>query len=205
MSLVFDGRTYHIRKNGYYKSGQLWLHREIWKKAHGEIPSGCYIHHKDGNRENNSLENLECVTPTQHIANHRTPELVEKWKKNLVKACEAARHCDYRKNTEAHSLAAKKGYHKMPWYKHTCQICGQEYLSKAKESRYCSTKCKNIARLHPEKIVKVEYVGKAPVYNMTTSDHTFVLDNGAIVHNCDALRYVIKTKVNLRRLLNEEQ
>lgn len=59
--------------------------------------------------------------------------------------------------------------------------------------------------LHPEKIVKVEYVGKAPVYNMTTSDHTFVLDNGAIVHNCDALRYVVKTKVNLRRLLNEEQ
>lgn len=38
------------------------------------------------------------------------------------------------------------------------------------------------------------------VYNMTTSDHTYTLSNGIICHNCDALRYIIKTKVNPRRL-----
>ena len=130
--------------------------------------------------------------------------MIEKWKQNLAKACEAAKHCDYRKNTKAHSEAAKKGYNKIPWYTHKCKICGCDYLSKSKKSSYCSTKCKNIARLHPEKIVKVEPIGMGQVYNMTTDDHTFMLANGAIVHNCDALRYVIKTKVNLRRLLNEE-
>lgn len=162
--VIFNGRTYHQRKKGYWKSGKLWLHREVWKASHGEIPPGFYIHHKDHNRSNNNIENLELVNPTDHMAIHKTPELVEIWKKNLAKACEAARTCKYRRNHEACSRASKLGW----------------------------------AR-HKEKIAKVESLGIRPVYNMVTDSHHFVA-NGMVVHNCDALRYIVKTKVNPRRL-----
>lgn len=51
-----------------------------------------------------------------------------------------------------------------------------------------------------DKIVKKEHLGRQKVYNMLTEDHTYKLSNGIICHNCDALRYIIKTKVNPRRM-----
>lgn len=52
-----------------------------------------------------------------------------------------------------------------------------------------------------ERIIKKETLDKREVYNMYTSDHTIKLASGIVVHNCDALRYIVKTKVNPRRLL----
>ena len=196
--VIFNGRRYHKRHNGYWKSGQLWLHREVWKNTHGDIPPKHVIHHKDGDRDNNTLENLELLSFTEHSARHPN---VEAWRKNIAKACEAARHCDYRKNHEAMSKASKKGWEKIPFYKHTCQLCGEEFLSRGKHSKYCSTKCKNTARLHPDRIIKVEKLGEEEVYNLTTDSHNYVLGNGAVVHNCDAMRYIVKTKINMRRIL----
>lgn len=41
------------------------------------------------------------------------------------------------------------------------------------------------------KVVCVEPVGIADVYNMTVEDtHDFVLANGIVTHNCDEIRYM---------------
>lgn len=50
-------------------------HREVWKKHFGEIPKDIEgrtyeIHHKDGNRKNNSIENLLCVSIKEHYDLH---------------------------------------------------------------------------------------------------------------------------------------
>ena len=52
-----DGRTYSA-------------HRVIWEKAHGPIPAGHIIHHRDGNRFHNDLSNLELLTHQAHSAHH---------------------------------------------------------------------------------------------------------------------------------------
>ena len=39
-----------------------FLHRHIWKKEHGNIPTGFNIVFKDGNTLNCTLENLECIS-----------------------------------------------------------------------------------------------------------------------------------------------
>lgn len=49
-------------------------HRKIWLEHYGCIPDGWYIHHVDGDRSNNNILNLECVTPAQHGARHREME-----------------------------------------------------------------------------------------------------------------------------------
>ena len=43
------------------------VHRLVWEAFNGPIPSGMEINHKDENKTNNSLENLEIVTPKQNL------------------------------------------------------------------------------------------------------------------------------------------
>lgn len=54
------------------------MHRVVWRMHHGQIPDEWDIHHIDGDRANNSIENLECLPKSQHGAvhneSHPTPE-----------------------------------------------------------------------------------------------------------------------------------
>jgi hypothetical protein len=52
-------------------------YRRIWEKAHGPIPvdeqgRSYEIHHLDGNRKNNSLLNLTCVSIEEHYSIHES-------------------------------------------------------------------------------------------------------------------------------------
>lgn len=58
------------RSNGYrgfcYKKTFILLHRIIYRKFIGLLTPGLVINHKDGVRDNNSLENLELVTYSEN-------------------------------------------------------------------------------------------------------------------------------------------
>lgn len=58
----------HVKVEG--KLTTTYLHREIWKTHHGEIPKGFHIHHKDGNPLNNAIENFECLSALEHRKKH---------------------------------------------------------------------------------------------------------------------------------------
>ncbi|RDC67728.1 HNH endonuclease [Rhodovulum sp. 12E13] len=45
-------------------------HRHVWECAYGAIPDGHQIHHRDGNRANNRLENLVPLLPGHHKREH---------------------------------------------------------------------------------------------------------------------------------------
>ena len=46
------------------------LHHVVYAWFHGEVPYGKQIHHIDGNCLNNSIDNLEALTPEEHRAKH---------------------------------------------------------------------------------------------------------------------------------------
>ncbi len=76
-SCVYKGRKYFIQSTGRYfsyrnrsDSRERLLHRFIYSEAHGDIPKGYAIHHKDGNWRNNALSNLEAVPHGQHSREH---------------------------------------------------------------------------------------------------------------------------------------
>src|SRR6056297_623440 len=50
-------------------------HVVIWERAHGHIKDGQQIHHKDGDKLNNSLDNLIAVDTVTHKRLHSGCEL----------------------------------------------------------------------------------------------------------------------------------
>ena len=46
------------------------IHRGCWEAYHGPIPSGHAIHHTDGDRQHNVIENLECMLHGEHTRLH---------------------------------------------------------------------------------------------------------------------------------------
>lgn len=46
------------------------IHRLEWIKHYGEIPKNCIIHHKDHNKLNWNIDNLELLNRSQHIQEH---------------------------------------------------------------------------------------------------------------------------------------
>lgn len=86
-TIIYNGQKYnrypesnrrHLRvyywKHDKWKEPPVALHRQVWMDNYGEIPPGYHIHHKDGNTENNSIENLECISPKDHVKKHPMSE-----------------------------------------------------------------------------------------------------------------------------------
>lgn len=45
---------------------KVYLHRIIYEYFIGNIPKGYHIHHIDGNKQNNNIDNLQCISPSEH-------------------------------------------------------------------------------------------------------------------------------------------
>ncbi|MDR2944054.1 MAG: HNH endonuclease [Methanosarcinales archaeon] len=156
-STIYDGkswRRYPESKNRsdreYFKRGNTWLHRYVWEKSNGEIPEGYHIHHKNGNCQDNRIENLEMVSPTEHSAKHPFEgERLEKQQKHadkirpLTKAWHASEEGrDWHRN---HAIESAK---KMELQEFDCKNCGKTYKSKPTGTvhKYCSNACKSECR-----------------------------------------------------------
>jgi hypothetical protein len=50
-------------------------HNWIWEQAYGPIPSGWQVHHVNEDKQDNRLENLRLVSPTEHKRLHGGCEL----------------------------------------------------------------------------------------------------------------------------------
>lgn len=68
--ITIHGKTQYKAKQ--YKGKRIDEHRLVWTKSNGEIPKGYVIHHINGNKKDNRLENLEMMTYDEHNKLHTT-------------------------------------------------------------------------------------------------------------------------------------
>lgn len=61
-----DGKYPAICINGK----NVHVHRLVWIDNFGKIPTECVIHHKDENKLNWNIENLELLSRSEHIKRH---------------------------------------------------------------------------------------------------------------------------------------
>ena len=151
----FQGQHYVLKSSGYFKNcvqHGTYLHIAIWEFHNGPVPPGFEIHHKDGNRSNNDILNLETMSSRQHTTLHirqrfASQDYRQRWSERLKKL-----------NADAEKI------------ERPCSGCGKpiEYLaSQATLLRFknvwCSDRCRGAAYrlLHPrprKKIVLVDVI-----------------------------------------------
>lgn len=138
-------------KTGYYLNSTIRkrMHRYVWEFYHGEIPDGYQVHHKDKDRSNSDISNLELIPTSTHAKLHsdekahtRHAEMVANLKENaLPKAIEWHKSEDGKQWHKEHFERMRDKLH--PEEQMTCEMCGKPYVGKkSAENRFCSNRCK---------------------------------------------------------------
>lgn len=148
---VHFGRRFTLdKKTGYWLSTdypRIRAHRWVWENHHGKIPKGLHIHHRDGDKSNNSIENLQIIDQSSHSSLHmqdlsrrqKAKEMADKYRP-LTK--EWHRSKEGRAWHKFHAL--RSGFNQRPYVDYTCQLCDKKYQSKkAGLTRFCSNNCKS--------------------------------------------------------------
>lgn len=72
---MFNGIKFTLRNTGYYgmtNGDRTSMHRFVWEFHNGKIPNNHDIHHRDRNKANNKLENLELLSKNEHARKFAT-------------------------------------------------------------------------------------------------------------------------------------
>lgn len=140
----FNGLVYRRYPNGkhpnyfYNKKGRKRvvriLHRDIYEFYKGPIPDGYVIHHVDGNPLNNSIENLLCVTPSEHSRIHRQFEI----HKDAVDRARAENgytkeNWKERRKKSMATAQARRGI---------CKECGKPFTVTNVHQKFCNPNCR---------------------------------------------------------------
>ena len=81
-----------ITAKGYVRIGKQMEHRRVWRKHYGAVPVGYFIHHIDGNKQNNDIGNLTLIDALSHKRLHSGCELRDgEWWKPCRKCGELKR------------------------------------------------------------------------------------------------------------------
>lgn len=153
--ILFEGRWYLRDVRGYYYNSHTRkrLHQAVWISHNGPIPKGCEIHHKDLNKENNDISNLECLTRKEHhdLHNALLTDEERQWRRENLdknarpKASEwhkSAEGREWHRNHVKEQIAKGQLNKKMMF---NCSMCGKEFESIARNlnaNHFCCNACK---------------------------------------------------------------
>src|ERR1700677_4201856 len=76
-SVAWRGQWWWRRSDGYYAAWDViskkpvLLHRKIWEAHCGPVPHRFHVHHRDRDKQNNQIANLEPMHGTLHAEHHQ--------------------------------------------------------------------------------------------------------------------------------------
>lgn len=126
------------------------IHRAVWECFGGNLIDGLVINHKDGNKLNNHINNLEQISPKQNISHMLSkihPELstiVYQYDKkgNLINTYPSINECGRQLNLDARHIAACIN-NKTLFYKNWFFVKSEEQLQE-KIKTWASHRCRTI-------------------------------------------------------------
>lgn len=142
-------RNHRVYFQAYRGNVLTNLHRAVWEKANGPIPSGHEIHHADGDPLNNDLGNLECLTVGEH--RRREAEMGSFSTSRVHANLDRIRHLAsaWHRTEEGrqwHRENCKQAMANRPLVEKVCIQCKTAFRSKQSFAVCCSRRCTTIVQ-----------------------------------------------------------
>lgn len=160
-SVYFNGIRFIKQSTGYlgaHVSGKLVLmHRYVWEYYNGTIPDGHVIHHKDGNKVNNDISNLECLPQNEHTRLHGKNKSSDEVKRDIANLEKARKEAIKWHKSEVGRECSRRNAKRLiergvlnPTTLYTCDNCGKQFLQAKRRGKYkfCSGACEQYFRRH---------------------------------------------------------
>ena len=78
----------HINDEGYISvkvdKKRQRVHRLVYEHFGNDFNPNYHIHHKDGNKQNNHIDNLECISPAEHNRRHHSDNTFNRYKRGYI-------------------------------------------------------------------------------------------------------------------------
>lgn len=156
-----DGKMFRRdKRTGYFLSSRpigekrKRLHVYMWEKHNGKIPDGYDVHHKDHDKMNNEINNLELLTRSEHLRKHAL-EMTDERRQHLrdhvakIRPLTKKWHAS-EEGKRWHSENGKNVWKNRDYAEYTCSHCGKVFETKnrysEKSNRFCSNNCKSAFR-----------------------------------------------------------
>lgn len=146
----FNGRIYRLHSNAKYFTSHKWfMHRHVWEYFNGPIPKGFHVHHKDQNKWNNNIQNLELKEAKSHMSGHvkerfkNNPEWAKEFQRKGIAAAPEWHRSE--SGIEWHKQhAAAHGFGSPSNIKKDCNQCGKAFVDKSPtgHAKFCHANCK---------------------------------------------------------------
>ena len=150
---MYFGRKFYLDKStGYWISTdyskqrpRVRAHQWVWINHYSIIPKGYHIHHRNDDKSDNRIENLELIERSRHLKHHMN---LPQRKATSKKMADTYRHLtkEWHSSKEGHEWHKAHGL--MSWVnrkpiKIICKICFKETETKTYHQEFCSNSCKS--------------------------------------------------------------
>ncbi len=141
---IHFGKKFYLQTYGYWvfrtKEYTFLAHRWVWENHNGPIPDNMDVHHIDGNKANNELENLMILSRSDHRKEHWQDENL---RVVALKQLDSVRPIEWLQSNEGRKTVSEKG--KQIWKERKekiiiCEECGVEKAFK-RWARFCCKAC----------------------------------------------------------------
>lgn len=159
-SKYLSARTYFRADIDAYRAGYRYIHQDVWRFYRGDIPKGHHIHHKDENPANNNIENLECLSASDHGKKRKGKKVTAAQKAHLERILYLPSKWAWTRTEKGKDLNKKKWteFLKPMIYNlvdTTCSFCSIEFkvsemvkirANNFNKNTFCSNNCKSAFR-----------------------------------------------------------
>lgn len=147
----FNGKRYYLC-GSYFQRNGIRLHREVFRQHKGAIPKGFHVHHVDGNRTNNDIDNLALREAGEHVSAHKnTDEQIAYAREHIERIRPlASKWHGSDKGREWHSKHGKEAWESRTEKEYVCTHCNRKFKTLFRYAEgantFCSNSCKTAYR-----------------------------------------------------------
>jgi len=139
----YFGKRFYQDKKGYWvNSMPIHAQRWVWINHHGTIPEKMDIHHKDGDKSNNEIDNLEIISRSDHLKKHWKEGSYDLEQRRL-QLSEARKWLRTPQGRLVQSEKSKESWvkRKLNPFQVLCLGCDEKFDTYQKWAKCCSEKC----------------------------------------------------------------